>query len=403
MKIRAITLFLDPGWPVNRLAVQAAGKFLGAARQAFTSAGYEVQTLRLATSPFPTLLPDVNLVVDLAQELESLLQPHGCEYVSVGPALPDQPASYAVIPEVIAATRGVFAAGLMTTPEGGISLPAVRACAEVIGRIAQVSPDGFANLRFGAVANLSPTGPFLPGAYHKGGRPVFALATEAADLAVTAIREASSVGEAQQAITQVVEQHALKLESVAHLLDGLGPEFAGFDFTLAPFPSEEASFGAAMESLGIPAVGLHGSVTAAAIITSALDQAAYKRVGYNGLMLPVHEDAILARRVAEGVLDLKDLLLYATVCGAGLDTIPLPGDIKCGQIETILLDVAALALRHHKPLIARLMPVPGKRAGDWTEFDFAYFANTRVLKVDAQPLRGLLGEVEQAPVMLRAR
>ena len=105
-------------------------------------------------------------------------------------------------------------------------------------------------------------------------------------------------------------------------------------------------------------------------------------------MLPVLEDFTLARRAAEGTLSIKDLLLYSAVCGTGLDTIPLPGDTSSEALAAILLDLAALAQRLDKPLTARLMPIPGKQAGDATDFDFAYFANSRVMALEARPLSG---------------
>jgi uncharacterized protein (UPF0210 family) len=82
--------------------------------------------------------------------------------------------------------------------------------------------------------------------------------------------------------------------------------------------------------------------------------------------------------------------MYSAVCGTGLDTLPLPGDASVEQLQAVLLDLAALAQRLEKPLTARLMPVPGKRAGDLTGFDFPYFANSRVLALKAEPLSGLL-------------
>ena len=78
------------------------------------------------------------------------------------------------------------------------------------------------------------------------------------------------------------------------------------------------------------------------------------------------------------------------MCGTGLDTLPLPGDTDSTQIAGILLDVAALAHRLDKPLTARLMPIPGKVPGDLTSFDFEYFANSRVLSINAEPLQSLL-------------
>ena len=102
--------------------------------------------------------------------------------------------------------------------------------------------------------------------------------------------------------------------------------------------------------------------------------------------MPTLEDSILAQRAAEGTLTVKDLLLYSAVCGTGLDTVPLAGDVSKEQIAALLLDIAALALRLSKPLTARLMPIPGKQTGDKTEFDFAFFANSRVMALNAVEL-----------------
>ena len=142
----------------------------------------------------------------------------------------------------------------------------------------------------------------------------------------------------------------------------------------------------AIEKLGIPKVGLHGSLAAAAIIAETIDRAKLPRTGFSGLMLPVLEDEILAKRAEDGSLTIKDLLLYSAVCGTGLDTVPLPGNASAEQIAPVLLDLAALAMRLDKPLTARLMPIPGKNAGDSTGFDFGFFKNSRVMALDSMPL-----------------
>ncbi len=124
----------------------------------------------------------------------------------------------------------------------------------------------------------------------------------------------------------------------------------------------------------------------AALLTESIERARFPRTGFSGLMMPVLEDATLARRAAEGTLTVKDVLLYSAVCGTGLDTVPLPGDTSAEQIFPLLLDLCALALRLDKPLTARLMPVPGKRAGDPTTFDFGFFANSKVMALQSEPL-----------------
>jgi uncharacterized protein (UPF0210 family) len=208
---------------------------------------------------------------------------------------------------------------------------------------------------------------------------------------VTAFTGAGSFEQARARLVKALESHGRGLLAVAGSLESqYGLEFGGIDFSLAPFPEESRSLGAALERLGVPALGLHGSLAAAAFLADALDRADFRRAGFSGLMLPVLEDAVLAQRAAEGSLGIDDLLMYSAVCGTGLDTLPLPGDASVAQLQAVLLDLAALAQRLEKPLTARLMPVPGKQAGDKTGFDFPYFANSRVLALKAEPLRGLL-------------
>lgn len=403
MRIRSITVFLNPRWPVSELGLQKAGIFAQHARETLQNAGYEVQSVRLATPPFPTFLPPK----DYAQAVTTLgflAHSEGFEYVSLGPAAPDKLDTYAAIPQMLPQSSNLFLSGHLTTPAGQISLPAVRACAEVIHQVAPLEKNGFANLRFAALANVPPWAPFFPAAYHNGNAPAFALALEAADLAVDAFGHATSLAEARAGLIQAIQEQAKALEEKCDYVSALYKfEFKGLDFTLAPFPDKGRSIGTALENLGLPAFGLSGSLAASAFLTDTLDRAAFKRIGFNGLMLPLLEDATLAERGAEGTLTLTDLLLYSSVCGTGLDTLPLPGDTSVEQLQAILLDLAALSLRLDKPLTARLLPVPGKQAGDPTRFNFEYFANSKVLEVPAQPLSGLLSGDESLEIAPRKR
>ena len=109
-------------------------------------------------------------------------------------------------------------------------------------------------------------------------------------------------------------------------------------------------------------------MTAALIITTAVKAVPVKQIGYSGLMVPVMEDKLLAQRWAEGTYNTDSLLAYSAICGTGLDTIPLPGDISEDQLARIFGDVASLAWKWNKPLSARLQPVKGKKAGEVTDF-----------------------------------
>jgi hypothetical protein len=408
MKIRSVTCFLDPGaqapyGSTPYKALDRLGKLAELARETFGNAGLEVQTTRLSTTPFPSLYPieEVESAVGLAQALERDAIERGFNYLSVGPALPAYAGSADLILPILQNTRSVFVSGLMTQNDQ-IFPKMVRAYAQIIHDAAGLEPEGFANLRFAALANVAPYGPFFPGSYHAGGRPAFSLAIECADLAYSAARKASSLPAFRQSLVTTLEGQATRLTSYAnHLAQQFDLDFRGIDFSLAPYPSEWASLGAALEALGLPSLGRSGSLAAAAFLADTLDRGSWLRAGFNGLMMPVLEDSTLASRSIEGVLRVHDLLMYSSVCGTGLDTVPLPGSSTPEQIYALLLDVATLALRLNKPLTARLMPIPGKQAGDATTFKFDYFANGAVMALDAVPLHGLLAGDEPFEVKKR--
>ncbi len=394
MNIRSITYFDNPQLPLNESVLDRAGKFIAQAKPAFEDAGYKVQTARFATPPFPTFLPSLEKeeFISYAQTLETAAAQRGFDYLSLGPALPSYPESYSLVPDVIRETENVFLSGSLTAPEKGVSLAAVRACGEIIHTLAPLDANGFANLYFAALGNVPPGAPFFPAAYHHPGPPGFSLAMEGADLALEAFQHAEDLQEARENLIRALEAHSQTLTTQAADLEReFEVKFQGIDYSLAPFPEEGRSLGEALESLGIKTLGNHGSLAAAAFLADSIDRAHFPRTGFSGLMIPVLEDIVLAARAEEGPLTVKDLLLYSAVCGTGLDTVPLPGDLSPGQISPVLLDIATLSLRLDKPLTARLMPIPGKKAGEATAFEFPYFANSRIMALEAKELTNLMG------------
>jgi hypothetical protein len=143
----------------------------------------------------------------------------------------------------------------------------------------------------------------------------------------------------------------------------------------------EDSIAYAMEEQIPGQFGERGTLTVAAGITRILRNLSLPLCGYSGLMLPVLEDVGLGKRSEEGYFNLDSLLLYSTVCGTGLDTIPIPGDASISQITAILIDVATLSIQLNKPLSVRLFPVPGRRAGEMTQFQSPYLTNTAVMQI----------------------
>ncbi|MGB2896526.1 MAG: DUF711 family protein [Anaerolineales bacterium] len=397
MRIRAITAFIDPGWPIETEFIAKTAQCLKGCRSALQDVGYDVQTLRIATPPPSEISTPVAPAdrPDLARRLEAEIFIQGIDYAAIGPALPDEPDGFRVLPKLLDATDTVFSSGIYADPTVGLSLTAARACARAIHEISTIRDDGFGNLRFAALVNVPSGVPFFPAAYHRGGPPSLAIATESADLAVSIINDASSIQIAKKQLVAAIETHAANLTRVTEVIArDHNFRFLGVDFSFAPYPEPQRSIGTALETIGASAFGQAGSAAAAAFLTDCLDSARFQRVGFCGLFLPVLEDTVLASRASEGTLTISDLLLYSTLCGTGLDTIPLPGDASVEALTGLLLDLGAIGLRHAKPLTARLMPIPRKIAGDAVHFDFPYFADSRVLPLPDSSLTGLLDNAE---------
>ncbi|MDE3077319.1 MAG: DUF711 family protein, partial [Chloroflexota bacterium] len=378
MKIRSVTLGNNLTWPVSAGEFAKAARFFERAKAVFGEGGIEVQTVRLAAQPLRTVRAEP---VQLALAVESACKEHNIGYCSLGPASHDS----ARIAELIRSTSIVFAS-MVTAQDGAVDFDAVRAAAAVIHDVAGTTDLGFGNLRFGALAHCGPNIPFFPAAYHDGGHPKFTLALQCADIAVEAFSGEDSLAELERRFADGLVAADRQLYPLAKQLEReFAIEFLGADFCPAPFPSDQESIGGAVERFGVERFGAFGTLFAAAAITRTVRSAPLHRWGFNGLMLPVLEDSVLAARTADGSFSVNDLLLYSAVCGTGLDALPIPGDTSADEIAALILDVSALSVAlERKPLTVRLLPVPGRGAGEPTEYAFDYFANGRVL-----PVKGL--------------
>ena len=80
----------------------------------------------------------------------------------------------------------------------------------------------------------------------------------------------------------------------------------------------------------------------------------------------------------EEQLEISQLLCISSVCGVGVDTVPLSGDVAREELLSLILDVAALAGRWNKSLSCRVFPVPGLKLGEETSFNSPYLCNSKV-------------------------
>jgi uncharacterized protein (UPF0210 family) len=381
--IRTLTLGLADPHPLSRPVVAATASRLHRMADAFRAAGYEVQTVRVSTRPAFDAFPDLSdNLVRYARKLQSYVDDAGIDQLSLGPAPAVRPSfpldRLAVIEDLLAGADRLSCAVHLAAAAQGIRTDAALPIARTMLRIAEHTEAGSGNFRFAALARVRVGHPFFPASYH-GGPAALTIGLQSAGVVAAAIGSGKALD--PPAITArvrrcLVDAATPVVELGQRLAAEVGLAFGGID--LSPAPSVQESIGEAVE-LGIGSrFGAPGTVAVAAAITQGLRSTGLPACGYNGLMLPVMEDPVLAREWSAGRLTVHQLLCYSAVCGTGLDTVPLPGDTSAEEIAALLLDVATLATRLDKPLSARLFPVPGKGAGDTTEFTSPYLVNLRL-------------------------
>lgn len=382
--LRTITLGLEEAHPLTAATLQQASRRLNDARQRFSTAGYEVQTVRISTRPVFDDLADWSgpKIVRYASELQERLSEYGLGFCSLGPAQASRPEfpleRIAIIGEILLATSNLNLTVQLADQQHGVREEAALPIARLIKRLASETPEGFGNFNFAALACVLPGTPFFPAAYHSGPASL-SLGLQGASI-VRAVAQES--GTQQPTLEWLSERVKTAYEELGTPIARLGEDLAreyqivygGIDTSPAPMGTE--SIVEALEAFGYGLLGRPGTVALTAALTRALKGTNLRTCGYCGLMLPVLEDARLSKRWEEGQVSTHELLLYSTVCGTGLDTIPLPGETSETEIARLLLDVATLAWRFNKPLSARLFPVPGKKAGEYTSFSSPYLTNT---------------------------
>jgi hypothetical protein len=82
----------------------------------------------------------------------------------------------------------------------------------------------------------------------------------------------------------------------------------------------------------------------------------------------VSEDLNIAEAARKGHLSLEKLEAMTSVCSVGLDMVALPGDTSAATISGIIADEMAIGVINSKATAARLIPVPGKKAGERASF-----------------------------------
>lgn len=282
------------------------------------------------------------------------------------------------IPQALSETQKVCSSVNVATSKAGINMDAIRLMGQIVQECAYLTrdKDSLACAKLVVFANAVEDNPFMAGAFLGSGEDdcVVNVGVSGPGVVKTAIE---SVDGDLTAVAECIKQTAFKITRVGQLVcqeagRRLGVSSGIVDLSLAPTPVVGDSVAHILEEIGLESVGACGTTATLAMLNDAVKKggvmASSHVGGLSGAFIPVSEDAGMIRAAERGVLSLEKLEAMTAVCSVGLDMIAIPGDTPAEVISAIIADEIAIGVVNTKTTAVRVIPVYGKKAGDWAEF-----------------------------------
>ena len=364
-----------------------------------TRYGLSVVNKRLAISPASLLLEGHGPAeaLQLAEALDAAATETQVDFLGGFTALvqkgmtPGERLLIESLPAVLSRTARVCSSINVATTRAGINVDAIQLVGRQILAIARATRarNGFGAAKLVVFANIPEDNPFMAGAYLGAGEPecVIHVGVSGPGVVKRAVERLvrADPGCTLDEIAEEVKHTAYRVTRTGELIGRevarrLGVPFGVVDLSLAPTPRVGDSVGEIYQAMGIRTLGAPGTTAAVALLNDAVKKggafASSSVGGLSGAFIPVMEDHALAKAVAEGTLTLEKLEAMTAVCSVGLDMILLPGDTEAATLCGILLDEAAIGVTNGKTTGVRVIPVPGKKAGQKVNFGGLFGSGT---------------------------
>lgn len=292
------------------------------------------------------------------------------------------------LPDALAETERVCSSINVATSRAGINMDAVALMGGQILNVAKktADKDGIGCAKLVVFANIPQDVPFMAGAYLGVGEPDVVInvgvsgpgvVRKAIDRVVEKNRNERGERLTLLDIAEVIKTTAYRVTRIGELIGGevaakMGLPFGVADLSLAPTPAVGDSVGEIFQSLGLSSIGAPGSTAILAMLNDAVKKggafASSSVGGLSGAFIPVSEDSSIEAAAASGALTIEKLEAMTSVCSVGLDMVAIPGETSPDTIAAIIADEMAIGVINHKTTAARLIPVPGKKAGERVSF-----------------------------------
>jgi uncharacterized protein (UPF0210 family) len=318
----------------------------------------------------------------------------------------------ASLPSALSQTERVCASVNLAATKSGINMDAVKLMGEVVKRIAErtAARDGIGCAKLVVFCNAPEDNPFMAGAFHGVGEAESCLNVGVSGPGVIKAALENLSGASFDELADAIKKTAFKITRMGQLVgmeaaQRLGVPFGILDLSLAPTPAVGDSVARILEEMGLEAAGTHGTTAALAMLTDMVKKggimASTHVGGFSGAFIPVSEDEGMVAAVKKGALSLDKLEAMTSVCSVGLDMIALPGDTTPATLSAIIADEMAIGMVNNKTTAVRIIPVPGKKAGDWAEFG-GLLGGAPVMAVNAARSDVFIGRGGRIPAPLHS-
>ena len=399
-KVRTVTTFLSLNKDKStwEKEILKASDFCNDLAFKFMENSYEVQSIRIVTNAFGEYLNTSSLqnaknnLAYITDILNSINKQKLRIRFAIGEAKTKE--EIELLPELIR-DFGDLCNACVNVPLdefGVLDNELITQSSKAVQKISKITPRGEGNFNFTVNFNCKSLIPYFPASYHNSSdENCFVLGLETPDLLVEVLREFNStcrdinhnekLKKYYKIMSEALQYHVDKIKDIVDGFENSSFIFRGFDSSAAP-SKNCSSMCEVYEELGVEYFGASGSVEASSLLTKVFKSLKnIDLVGFSGLMLAVTEDIGLATGTIKEQYDLRSLLTYSSVCGIGLDTVPIPGDVSLEKLNALMRDTGTMAFRLNKPLTVRVFPVPNKKAGDMTEFKSDDLCNCKILEV----------------------
>jgi uncharacterized protein (UPF0210 family) len=264
---------------------------------------------------------------------------------------------------------------------------AVLKSSQLIKDISILNENGIDNFRFGVSLNVEANTPFFPFSYSSH-NDSFSLAIETTKSFISSIATSNIINyeKLKYTIKDNLKNDLVLFQKLSETVsEKLNIIYNGQDISLSPYPDENISVIDILNLLGIKNFGSNGTQFLTSYLTSILKETIkeynLKSVGFNGVMYSLLEDKLMCKANDKKDFSIDSVILYSTVCGCGLDMLPLPYNTSKLEIASMILDVATTAIKLNKPLGVRVLPIPSKITGDYTDLKLDFLTNTKIPEV----------------------